>query len=155
MAYTALTTYSSLSPISAAIFARLNVQSLKGSYPATGAGCVGGVRDYVPQPATFPMLFFEVSESDLGGLGTGPTVKRVQLRLHVFSQYLGASENQRIITEAIRLLQHVEPTVTGWQVPAIGRPNDLVPIELSELNGVAVRELVAIFDDIFAGENAA
>jgi hypothetical protein len=64
-------------------------------------------------------------------------------------------EAQLIMTTAIGLLQHVSPTATGWQIPAIGRPNEVIPIENSEINGVIVRELVSIWDDFFACENAA
>jgi hypothetical protein len=145
---------SALSPVSAGIYAKLNVASLKSAVP-TGAGCLGGVRDYIPQPMTFPFMFYELAERDISGLGQGPSVKQIDLRLHVFSQYAGAIEAQRIMTEAIRLLQFSEPTATGWQVPVVGRPDDVVFIEFSELNGVVVRELVAIWSDFFAVENSA
>jgi hypothetical protein len=147
--------YSALSPLSAGVFAKLNVTSLKGAYPGTGAGCTGGVKDYVPQAPTYPFLWYELSENDISGLGNGPSVKQIQLRLHVFSQFLGMAEAQRIMAAAIGLLQFVEPTATGWQVPAIGRPDDVIPIEFSEINGIVVRELVSIWDDFFACENAA
>jgi len=147
--------YSALSPVSAAIFGKLNVSSLKGVYPGTGAGCLGGIKEYIPQPNTYPMIFYELSESDQSGLGQGLSVKKIQLRLHAFSTALGQAENQRIMNQAIALLQFQEPTATGWRVPPIGRPNEVIPIEFAELNGVIVRELVAIFDDIHAGELAA
>jgi len=146
---------SALGPVSVGLFTLLNVASLKGAYPGTGAGCVGGVKDYVPQAPVYPFLFFEVSERDLSSLGDGPSVKRIQVRLHVFSQYLGAAEAQRITAEAIRLVQFAEPTATGWTIPKVGRPDDVVMIELSELNGVICRELVTIWEDFFACEVAA
>lgn len=145
---------SALQPVSVAIFGRLNVASLKGAYPATGAGCVGGVFDNVPQPATFPCLFYEVSARDLGGLGQGPDVTQIELRLHVFSTWNGMAEAQRIMREAIRLLKYTEPTVAGYVMPMIGRPLDEIPLPFEEVNGVKVRELVTIWD-LFADEVAA
>lgn len=141
---------SALQPVSVAIFSRLNVASLKAAVPA-GAGCVGGVFDNVPQGATYPCLFYEVSASDLGGLGQGPDVHQIQLRLHVFSQYAGMAECQRIMREAIRLLKYTAPTVVGYQMPTIGRPADEIPLPFETLNGVLVRELVTIWD-LFAAE---
>jgi len=147
--------YSALSPLSAGIFSKLNTTALKGAYPGTGAGLIGGVKDYVPQSPVYPFAFYELFENDISGLGNGLSVKRVQLRIHIFSQALGMAENQRIMAAAIGLLIFQEPTATGWQIPAIGRPNDVIPIEFSELNGVVVRELVSVWDDIFACEAAA
>lgn len=146
--------HSASGPVSAAIFGRLNVASLKGSYPSVGAGCIGGVHDAVPQPATFPLLFYEVSVRDIGGLGQGPDVSQCELRLHVFSTYVGMSEAQRIMREAIRLLKYQAPTATGYTIVEIGRPMDEVPLPFELINNVAVRELVTIWD-LFACEVAA
>lgn len=143
-----------LQPVSQAIFARLNVASLTGTYPSN-AGCIGGVHEFVPQAPAYPFLLIELFERDLSGLGSGPSLKQLQLRLHVFSQYLGMAEAQRIMTAAIGLVQFHEPTLTGWNMPRIGRPNDVVPIEASIINGVACRELVSIWDELFADEVAA
>jgi hypothetical protein len=141
---------SALGPVSVAIYTRLNVASLKAAVP-TGAGCVGGVFDNVPQGAVFPNLFYEVSAKDIGGLGQGPDVTQIELRLHVFSTYNGMAEAQRIMREAIRLLKYTEPTVVGYRMPMIGRPLDEVPLPFEEINGVKVRELVTIWD-LFAEE---
>lgn len=143
----------SLAAVAPAIFARLNVASLTAAVP-TGAGCIGGVKDYVPQGVQFPFLLYELFERDISGLGAEHAVKQVQLRLHVYSQFKGEAESQRIMNEAIRLLQFTEPTVTGWQVPKIGRPQDVIPIAVSEINGEVCRELVSIWDSLFAAEAA-
>jgi hypothetical protein len=142
---------SCLQPVSVGIFARLNVASLKGAYPATGAGCTGGVFDRVPQGATFPNLFYEVSGRDLGGLGQGPDVTQIELRLHVFSTYGGMAEAQRIMREAIRLLKYAEPTIAGYVMPPINRPSDEIALPFEVVNGVAVVELVTMWD-LFAAE---
>ena len=147
--------HSALSPVSAGLFARLNVTSLKGAYPATGAGCIGGVKDYVPQAPTYPFLWYELSETDISGLGSGPDTKQLQLRLHVFSQALGMAEAQRIMAAAIALLKFQQPVAAGWAMPPIERPDNVVPLEFSEINGVVVRELVSIWDGLFADEVAA
>lgn len=143
---------SALQPVSIAVFGLLNVASLKAAQP-TGAGCVGGVTDNPPQGGTFPVLWYEVSERDRSGLGSGDEVKEVELRLHVFSTWMGAAEAQRIMAEAIRLVKHQEPAATAWRVIKIGRPKDVVLLPNEEINGVKVRELVSIWD-VFAEEAA-
>lgn len=147
--------YSALEPLSAGLFAKLNVASLK-----TGiTGLTVTVKDHVPQPlpvsASTALVLYVLREKDISGLGSGPSVKQIQLRLHVFSMAETMKQAQQIMAVAIGLLQFVEPTATGWQIPAIGRPNDVIPIETSEINGVICRELVSIWDDFFACENAA
>lgn len=142
--------HSALIPTSEGLFAKLNVASLK-----SGLGITVAIKDYVPQPAPFPFVLYVLSEKDISGLGNGPSVKQMQLRLHVFSQTIGMKQAQLIMTEAIRLLQFESPIATGWQIPAIGRPNDVIPVETSEINGEVVRELVSIWDDFFSCEVAA
>ncbi len=138
---------SSVQAVSAAIFGRLNVASLKGAYPTTGVGCVGGVTDAPgSQGLTFPLLWYEVASHDIGGLGQGPDLAQLELRLHVFSTYSGMSEAQRVMDEAIRLLKYTTPTAAGYRMVQIGRPTDEIPLPFEVLNGVAVRELVTIWD---------
>lgn len=135
---------SALQPVSVSIFGRLNVSSLKAAVP-TGAGCVGGVTDNPMQGGSMPFLWYEVEEEDISGLGTGLDVKRIELRLHVFSTFPGMAEAQRIMREAIRLLKFQEPTVGGWCMVKVGRPRDVVPLPHEELNGVRVRELISLW----------
>jgi hypothetical protein len=143
---------SAIGPVSAAIMGLLNVASLKAAYP-TGAGCVGGVTD-APTGTTFPVLWYELSAHDLGAFGEGPDVTQLQLRLHVFSTQPNMVEAQRIMREAIRLVKYQAPAATGYDIPTIGRPQDEIPLPLETLNGVAVRELVTIWD-LFACEQVA
>ena len=142
--------YSALDPLSDGLFTKLNVASLRTVGSATVV-----IVDAVKQPAVFPFLLYVLSEKDISGLGSGPSVKQIQLRLHVFSQEKTMKQAQQIMTVAVGLLQHVSPTATGWQIPMIGRPDDVIPIETSEINGIVCRELVSIWDDFFACENAA
>lgn len=142
--------YSALDPLSDGLFAKLNVTSLK-----TGLGVTVAIVDAVKQPAVFPFLLYVLKEKDISGLGSGPSVKQMQLRLHVFSQAMTMKEAHRIMAVAIGLLQFVSPTATGWQIPAVGRPSDVVELGDSMINGIACRELVSIWDDFFACEEAA
>ncbi len=145
---------SPLQPVAAALFKRLNVASLKAVYPGPGAGCLGGVTDNPAQNPTFPFLWYEITGHDDGGLGQGPDVVRIDLRLHVFSTYPGMAEAQRVMREAIRLLKYSEPLADGYEIPMIGRPLDEIAEPFSTLNGVSVRELVTVWE-LYACEVAA
>lgn len=145
---------SALQPVADAIFARLNVASLKAAAP-TGAGAVGGVTENPAQgTTTFPFVWYELSGRDIGGLGQGPDLTEVELRLHVFSTYGGMAEARRIMREAIRLLKYANVTLSGYRMPTIGRPREEVALPFEELNGVKVRELVTVWT-LFADEIAA
>lgn len=141
---------SALQPVAEAVFARLNVASLKAATP-TGAGCVGGVTENPVQGATFPYLWYELSGRDIGGLGRGLDLTQIELRLHVFSTWNGMLEARRIMREAIRILKYTTPIVDGYELVEIGRPLDEISLPFEELNGVKVRELVTVWD-LFACE---
>jgi hypothetical protein len=131
-----------------AVFKVLNVPSLTAP-PPIGAG---GKR-VVDQPVitegaqSFPFVWYELAaERMAGGLGAGPWLLEVDLRVHVFSTAPGMQEAQAIVQEAIRLLRAAETAgtlpVAGWA--SYYAPHDAtitLPFEL--LNGVPVRELVA------------
>lgn len=141
---------SAMQPVAEAIFAKLNVASLKAA-PPTGAGLTGGVTDN-PTGTVYPMLWYELLRGeDLTGLGRGPDLTQIELRLHVFSTWNGMIEARRIMREAIRLLKYTTPAVTGYTLVEIGRPTDEIALPFEELNGVKVRELVTIWD-LFADE---
>ena len=57
-----MTSYSALSPVSAAIYTALNVPALTDLAP-------GGVSDVIQQGKPYPMVFFEVSEPRQFGEG--------------------------------------------------------------------------------------
>lgn len=140
-------------PVAEAIFARLNVASLKAAVP-TGAGCTGGVTENPVQGGTYPFLWYELDARDIGGLGQGPDLWELTLRLHVFSTWNGFLEARRIMREAIRLLKYTSPIVAGYRMPTIGRPEQEIALPFEELNGVKVRELVTEWT-LFADEIAA
>jgi len=142
---------SALVDVADAIFRVLNVPSLTAPDPF-GAGAVGGVHDQpivdgTQTPYAFPFVWYELAaERQAGGLGAGPWLLEIDIRIHVFSQSRGMQEAQRIVQEAVRLLRGVERygtlDVAGWAW--LYGPHDAtlsLPFEL--LNGVAVRELVA------------
>jgi len=139
---------SALDAVADAVFKVLNVPSLTAP-PPIGAG---GKR-VVDQPVitegaqSFPFVWYELAaERMAGGLGPGPWLLEVDLRVHVFSTEPGMHEAQAIIQEVIRLLRQAERAgalpVAGWA--SSYAPHDAtitLPFEL--LNNVPVRELVA------------
>jgi hypothetical protein len=129
-------TYCALSPVSAAVYAALNVAALTALVP-------GGIYDDVPQATTFPFLWYEVQERQLGVLGTR-AIPEIGLRVHVFSTYEGMSEAQAIMVKVVELLRNTTPAVTGYSNAVIFH-DETVPLAMEELNGVKVRELVGMF----------
>jgi len=135
--------HSALVDVADAVFKVLNVPSLTAPPPIG----VGGKRivdqPVIDGPQSFPFVWYELAaERQAGGLGGGPWLFEVDLRVHVFSQAPGMNEAQTIIQEAIRLLRTSRIVVGGWA--SWYQPHDAtiaLPFEL--LNGVPVRELVA------------
>ena len=75
-----MTSYSALSPVSAAVYAALNVAGLTALAP-------GGVSDDIGQNTTFPCVLYEVHETAKGGFGTKPgqgQLPEIDLCVHVF-----------------------------------------------------------------------
>jgi hypothetical protein len=134
---------SALLPFSAALYGVLNVPSLTAP-PPLGAGARSIVE--VPPEAvgagTFPFVWYEIArETNISGLGRGPWLLELEVRIHAFSVQQSMEEAQRIIEEAIRLLRAAQLTPAGWHAWYL--PNDdqtLLPFEL--LAGEPVRELV-------------
>jgi hypothetical protein len=137
-------TASALAPVSAAVFAALNVAALLALAP-------GGVSDAIPQPATYPLVFFEVSTSkQLGGFGTYPGHKDVpecELRIHVFSAQPNVSEAQGIVNAALGLIYVPGAlSVAGYTVCANQPMTDVQILNLGDqvIANVVVHEEVAI-----------
>src|SRR4029450_2289583 len=122
--------HSSLPELSDAVYAVLNVPSLR----IAGAKKIVDVTINVT-PAYFPFVWYELAaERNISGLGPGPWLMEVDVRIHVFSQAAGMQEAQQILQEAIRLMRLTPLTVNGWS--AWYTPHDAVvtlPFEL--LNG--------------------
>lgn len=140
-------TYSALSPVSAAIYAALNVSALTTLAP-------GGVGDDIAQGTSYPFVLYEVHERTLNGFGSRPGIGNrtleMDLRLHVFSQFQGFSQAQAVLAKCIQLLA-TPPTVTGYGSWAIFW-DDAIPLSAQLVAGVRVNELVAN-GRLYVGEN--
>lgn len=128
--------YLALSPVSVAIYGKLNVAGL--------TALVTGVYDDVPQGVALPFVWYEVRETETRGFGA-VGMPTVELRVHVFSRYEGASEAQSIGAKVIELLRDQALTVTGYSHAGRIFYDETVLLPNEDLDGVKVRELVALF----------
>lgn len=136
--------HSSLPDLADAVFRALNVPSLTAPDPF-GAGCTGGVTDQPVKnltPDDFPFVWYELAaERNMSGLGPGPWLFEVDVRIHTFSTADGMQEGQQINQEVIRLLRTTRLDAAGWSTwYQVHDATFSLPFEL--LNAVAVRELV-------------
>jgi hypothetical protein len=128
-----------LGPVSAGIYALLNVAALTALAP-------GGVHNVVPQNTAYPFCLFEVSVPEQrGGFGTWPghgDVPEVELRIHAFSDLQNVTECQTILAKAIELLFTTPLSVTGYTVAsALPLPDSqLVNLGDQVISGVVVHE---------------
>ena len=127
----------SLSPVSVAIFGKLNVAAVTDL-------ATGGVHDDVPQAPTFPFVWYEVSEREGRGFGTGG-FPEVEIRVHVFSQYEGMSEAQSILLQAIAALKDASLTVAGYTQAGLVFYDETVMLPDEQLHGIKIHEAVAMF----------
>jgi hypothetical protein len=138
--------YLCLSPMSAAVYTRLNVAALTTTLGVTG------IFDDVKQGTTPPFIEFFVREArQLGGLGTEPgngQMPLVELRVHVLSSKTGMKQAQTIMAKAIELLYSSPLSVSGHSVHMNGRPYtlDTVPLFEEIQGGIKVNELVTVFE---------
>ena len=129
--------YLALDPVSAAIYSKLNVAGLTALAP-------GGISAAFPQGTALPAVWFEVSERDIRGLGTGG-LPEINLRVHTFSAYKGLKEAHQINQKVIELLRDVALTVTGYDMCGHVFYDETILLSDEELNGVKVHELVSRF----------
>lgn len=129
--------YLALSPVSVAVFTALNVAGLT-------ALATGGVHDDVPRNPSFPFVWYEVRERELGRMGGGG-FPEVELRVHVFSSYQGAKEPQAIGAKVVELLRDQSISISGYNQAGkiFYDETQLLTDEL--IAGVKVRELVSFF----------
>jgi len=132
-----VTAYLSLSPVSVAIYATINVAAVTDL-------ATGGVHDDIPQTPTFPFVWYEVSERDIRGFGTGG-FPEVEIRVHVFSQFEGMAEAQSILKQVITLLRDATLTVTGYAQAGKVFYDETVLLPDEQIIGVKVHEAVAMF----------
>lgn len=129
--------YLALSPVSAAVYGKLNVAGLT-------ALATGGIYDDIPQPLVLPCVWYEVKEQERRGFGT-VGLPEVELRVHVFSDYAGAAQSQSIGAKVVELLRDQALTVTGYAHCGRVIYDETVLLPRENINGVTVRELVAMF----------
>ena len=132
--------YTALSPVSAAVYAALNVSAVTSLLG-------GGISDDRPQTSAYPCIWFEAAEAEqLGGFGTRPglgMLPEIDLRVHVLSTYQGLKQAQTIMEQAINALK-TAPAVTGYDSWAIFHDRT-IPLQDELEAGVKVKELVAFF----------
>lgn len=133
-----------LDPVSAAVYTALNVS-------AVTSLATGGVSDDPAQGTAFPFVWYEVSERDVRGLGTGG-LPEVTLTVHVFSKYEGLTEAQSVMQQVIAALKDVSLTITGYAHAGMVFYDDTLTFPNEMLNGVKTHELVSRFR-IYAEEN--
>lgn len=126
-----------LSPVSAAVYGVLQAD-------ATLGAMIAGVGDDIRQATAFPYVWFEVRERERRGFGTG-TLPEVELRVHCFSSYRGAKEAQDIIDRVVVLLKDQPLTISGFTHCGRVFYDESVLLPDEDVNGVKVRELVALF----------
>lgn len=130
--------YSSLSPVSAALYTTLNVAGMT-------ALATGGVGDDIAQKAGWPFLLFEVFERTVPTMGTRPGTGRMvecEIRLHAFAKGESQKSAQLVLAKAVELLA-TAPTVTGYSSWAIFH-DDAIPLGDVEVAGEKVKEIVQI-----------
>jgi len=128
----------------------LNVPSLVGAFdPANPSACAGArrVQDTPTVASTddFPFVWVELAnETNRSGLGRGPWLMEIDVRIHTFSTFVGMAEIQRINTEIVDLIRQSTLTVLTWHPWATPHDrNTLLPFE--QLAGIKATELVAMF----------
>jgi hypothetical protein len=137
-------TFSPLAPVGDAVFARLQDATLDAMAP-------GGVHTDVPPDPGYPFVWVEVFEdTQLGGLGTKPgtgALPEIDLRLHVFQSDHGTMRDAQLVMARVLFLffDDTQPplAVDGYATCAIFHDRT-VPLPDEEINGVKVRELVAM-----------
>jgi hypothetical protein len=129
--------YLALGPVSVGVYSALNV---------AGLTALVGTRIYddLPQNPTYPCVWFEVTERDARGLGTGG-LPEIDLRVHAFSTYEGQKEAQQILQKCVELLKDQTLTVAGYTFCGHIVYRDTQSVGYLDVNGVKVRELVGYF----------
>jgi len=135
--------YLALDAVSAAVYTLLNVASLT-------ALATGGIADDTAQASAFPFVFYEVSERERRGLGTGG-LPEVELRVHGYGRDVQGL--QVLIQKVVLLLKDQPLTVAGYNQCGKVFYDETLTFHDELINGVKVHELVAMFR-IFVEEAA-
>ncbi len=135
---------SPLSPVSAGVFAALDVQAMRDLVP-------GGINDVVPQLAPRPYLYFDVSTpTQRGGFGSYPghrDIPECELRIHSISDQENVSQGQAILNAALGLVFVAGAIIVpGYTVCASQPMPDIQILNLGDqvIANVVVHEEVAI-----------
>lgn len=141
-----MTSYSALSPVSAGVYAALNVA-------AVTALATGGVGDDIGQRVTAAdgsfatFVLYEVSEKPVMHMGSqagrSGQLPELDLLVHVFTQFDGMSSAQAVMNAVIGALV-TPPTVSGYSSWAIFH-DETIPLGDQLVAGLKVKELVARF----------
>jgi hypothetical protein len=134
-----------LVPVSLGIYTALNVAALLSLVSVVGNGVV-------PQGATRPYLYFELSNSTQhGGFGTYPghgDIAELEVRLHSITDQPNVSQGQAIVAAALALLFPPAPAlvVAGYTVCSAQPMSDIQILNLGDqtIANVVVHEEVAI-----------
>ena len=132
--------YLSLSPVSAAVYALLNVSSVT-------TLATGGIDEGYVRGRTGSRLWFELREQDARGFGMGG-LPEVYLDVHVVvpvDAYRGMKLAQDIAQAAIALLRDAKLTVTGYEHCGRVVYHETVPLPGEIIEGIVVNDLVARF----------
>ena len=127
---------SALEPVSEAVYGLLNVSAMT-------TLATGGVFQDVPQDTAFPYVAYELTESDTAGT-LGQIFYQMGLDVHVWSQYEGNQQAERIISKAVELLTFQTPAMTNFTTLLITHDGSNSFPDL-DINGVATKHLLAEF----------
>jgi len=133
---TGLMPKSALEPASEAVYTLLNVTAMTNL-------ATGGVYQDVPQDTAFPYLAFEVRETDTNGT-LGQIFYQVGVDVHVWSQYEGNQEADRIVSKAVELMTYQTPSMSNFTAILIVHDGSNAFPDL-DINGVATKHLVSEF----------
>jgi len=127
---------SALEPGSEAIYGLLNVAAMTSL-------ATGGVFQDVPQDTAFPYVAYELRENDTAGT-FGQIFYQMALDVHVWSQYEGNQQAERIVSKAVELLTFQTPAMSNFTALLITHDGSNSFPDL-DVNGVATKHLVAEF----------
>lgn len=126
-----------LGPVSAALFAALNVSALTSLTP-------GGISDSLQQSGAFPRIWFEVFERENRGLGNG-SMPEVRILIHIFSKHEGGKEAHAIASQVMALLRDQPLTAAGYAQAGLVFWDSTDPLGDTEIAATRCRELLMTF----------
>lgn len=135
--------YLALGSVADAVYTALNVAGLTALVSSR-------IYDDVPQAPTFPFVWYEVHEREIGRMGGGG-FPEIELRVHVFSKYEGTTEGHTISKKVIELLRDQTVSITGYNQAGKIFYDETKLLSDEVIAGEKCRELVSFFR-VFAEE---